>query len=64
MVSLDDAWPELNRVTPAFAACPPAVTAALGMGGQPAYQNTLVEVRRADGRAPGESGARRTGGGS
>lgn len=45
-VSLNDAWPELNRLTPAFAACPVAVTEALGMGGQPAYQNTLVEVRR------------------
>ena len=47
-VSLNDAWPELNTVTPAFAPCKPAVTEALGMGGQPAYQNTLVEIRRAE----------------
>jgi anaerobic selenocysteine-containing dehydrogenase len=46
VVSLNDAWPELNTVTPPFAACDPAVTLALGMGGQPAYQNALVEVRR------------------
>ncbi len=44
-VSLNDCWPELNEVTPSFAPCPPAVTAAIGMGGQPAYQNTLVEIR-------------------
>ena len=44
-VSLNDAWPELNRVTPAFAPCPTEVTADLGVGGQPAYQNALVEVR-------------------
>jgi anaerobic selenocysteine-containing dehydrogenase len=47
-VCLNDCWPELNVVTPAYAACPPEVTLALGVGGQPAYQNTLVEVRRAD----------------
>jgi len=44
-VSLNDAWPELNRLTPAFAPCPPSVTEAVGVGGQPAYQNALVEVR-------------------
>jgi len=47
-VSLNDAWPELNVVTPPIAACDPAVTEALGVGGQPAYQNTLVDVRRAE----------------
>jgi len=45
-VSLNDAWPQLNMVTPPTAACDPAITVALGMGGQPAYQNTLVEVRK------------------
>ncbi|MCP4679672.1 MAG: molybdopterin-dependent oxidoreductase [Deltaproteobacteria bacterium] len=44
-VSLNDSWPALNEVTPAFAPCPPEVTEATGMGGQPAYQNTLVEIR-------------------
>jgi len=61
-VSLDDAWPELNRVTPAYAACPPSVTMALGMGGQPAYQNTLVEVRRAGGDSCASGGGRSGGG--
>ncbi len=45
-VSLDDCWPELNQVTPAIAPCPPAVTAETGVGGQPAYQNVLVEIRK------------------
>ena len=47
-VSLNDAWPELNVLTPPLAACDPSITEALGMGGQPVYQNTLVEVRRAN----------------
>ncbi|MCP5105563.1 MAG: molybdopterin-dependent oxidoreductase [bacterium] len=44
-VSLNDCWPELNVVTPAKAPVSPAVTAALGMGGQPSYQNTLVDLQ-------------------
>ena len=44
-VSLNDGWPQLNEVTPSFAPCPPEVTEELGCGGQPAYQNVLVEVR-------------------
>ena len=46
-VCLNDCWPELNFVTPPFAPCSPEVTVALGMGGQPAYQNALVEIERA-----------------
>lgn len=45
-VSLNDCWPELNFVTAAFAPCPPKVTAKLGVGGQPSYQNVLVDIRR------------------
>lgn len=45
-VSLNDCWPELNEVTPAKAPMAPHVTAALGMGGQPSYQNTLVELEK------------------
>lgn len=45
-VSLNDCWPELNMVTAAKAPVDPAVTRALGMGGQPAYQNTLVNLRK------------------
>jgi len=48
-VSLNDAWPELNVLTAARCPIDPAVTAALGVGGQPSYQNTLVELRRAQG---------------
>lgn len=46
-VSLNDAWPELNLVTSSLCPMPPHVTAALGVGGQPSYQNALVELRRA-----------------
>lgn len=45
-VSLNDCWPQLNEVTAAYAPCPPQVTADLGIGGQPAYQNVLVEIRK------------------
>jgi anaerobic selenocysteine-containing dehydrogenase len=45
-VSLNDCWPQLNEVTAAYAPCPTQVTADLGIGGQPAYQNVLVEIRR------------------
>jgi len=45
-VSLNDCWPELNELTPSQAPMAAHVTAALGMGGQPAYQNTLVELRK------------------
>lgn len=45
-VSLNDCWPELNEVTPAVSAVAPRVTAALGSGGQPCYQNTLVNLRK------------------
>ncbi|MFC1783473.1 molybdopterin-dependent oxidoreductase [Planctomycetota bacterium] len=44
-VSLNDCWPQLNEVTSSFTPCPTAVTAKLGVGGQPAYQNVLVEVK-------------------
>jgi anaerobic selenocysteine-containing dehydrogenase len=45
-VSLNDCWPELNEVTPCKAPVSPSVTAALGVGGQPSYQNTLVNIRK------------------
>lgn len=45
-VSLNDCWPELNILTPSATPVAPEVTAATNMGGQPAYQNTLVEIRR------------------
>ncbi len=45
-VGLNDAWPELNLLTACQGPVPPAVTSATGLGGQPAYQNTLVELRR------------------
>lgn len=45
-VSLNDCWPELNEVTPAISPIQPHVTAAIGMGGQPSYQNTLVNIRK------------------
>jgi anaerobic selenocysteine-containing dehydrogenase len=45
-VSLNDCWPELNAVTAPRCPVDPAVTAALGVGGQPSYQNTLVEIRK------------------
>jgi anaerobic selenocysteine-containing dehydrogenase len=45
-VSLNDCWPELNRLTPSKAPMNPQVTASLGMGGQPSYQNTLVQLRK------------------
>ena len=48
-VSLNDCWPELNVVTPPVAPCAPEITVALGVGGQPSYQNTLVQVRKAEG---------------
>ncbi|KPK76166.1 MAG: hypothetical protein AMJ79_07825 [Phycisphaerae bacterium SM23_30] len=44
-VSLNDCWPQLNEVTSSYTPCPPNVTAKLGMGGQPAYQNVLVEIK-------------------
>lgn len=50
-VSLNDCWPELNEVTAAVAPVDPKVTSALGVGGQPAYQNVLVDLRL---RRPGE----------
>jgi anaerobic selenocysteine-containing dehydrogenase len=46
-VSLNDCWPELNIVTPSKAPMDPKVTAALGVGGQPSYQNALVNLRKA-----------------
>lgn len=45
-VSLNDCWPELNEVTPDKCPVPASVTKAIGVGGQPSYQNTLVELSR------------------
>lgn len=45
-VSLNDCWPELNEVTGAFCPVDPKITAALKVGGQPSYQNVLVELRK------------------
>ena len=45
-VGLNDAWPELNVLTSSWCPVPAEVTAKTGFGGQPAYQNTLVELRR------------------
>lgn len=47
-VGLNDAWPELNLLTDACCPVPGAVTAATGLGGQPAYQDTLVDLRRSE----------------
>lgn len=44
-VSLNDCWPELNEVTQSISAVSPHVTDALGLGGQPCYQNTLVDLK-------------------
>ena len=46
-VSLNDAWSELNMLTKAYAPCPVEVTRSINMGGQPAYQNCLVEIEKA-----------------
>ncbi len=46
LVSLNDSWPELNIVTDSKAPVSPEVTSKLGMGGQPAYQNVLVEIEK------------------
>lgn len=45
-VSLNDCWPELNILTSSVTPIKPEVTRATKMGGQPSYQNTLVEIRR------------------
>jgi anaerobic selenocysteine-containing dehydrogenase len=45
-VSLNDCWPELNEVTPGISAIAPWVTGKLGLGGQPCYQNTLINLRK------------------
>ncbi len=45
-VSLNDGWPALNEVTAAFCPVSPDVTSVTGLGGQPAYQNVLVEIER------------------
>lgn len=44
-VSMNDCWPELNEVTASYTPCPIKITEKFGVGGQPAYQNVLVEVR-------------------
>ena len=46
-VSLNDAWSELNMLTRVYAPCPVEVTRSLNMGGQPSYQNCLVEIEKA-----------------
>ena len=48
-VSLNDCWPELNMVTNSECPVDPAITRALKVGGQPSYQNALVDLRRIDG---------------
>lgn len=47
IVSLNNCWPELNVVTPCYAPFPPEMTRSLGFGGQPSYQDTRVELRKA-----------------
>lgn len=44
-VSLNDCWPELNILTDSRTPVSPEVTSKLGCGGQPSYQNCLVELR-------------------
>ena len=48
MVSLNDCWPELNIVSSSNCPVDPKITAALKVGGQPAYQNVLVELRKVE----------------
>lgn len=45
-VSLNDCWPELNILTSGHTPVAASVTAKIKMGGQPAYQNVLVEVKK------------------
>jgi len=45
-VGLNDGWPELNLLTSSLCPVAPAVTAVMGLGGQPAYQNALVQLRK------------------
>ncbi len=47
IVSLNNCWPELNVVTPCYAPLSPEVTVGLGCGGQPSYQDTRIELRKA-----------------
>ncbi len=47
-IGLNDAWPELNELTDASCPVPAAVTGATGLGGQPSYQDTLVDLRRSE----------------
>lgn len=44
-VCLNDCWQELNVLTSNFTPVDPYVTSQIKMGGQPSYQNTLVEIR-------------------
>ncbi len=50
LVSLNDCWPELNVVTDKTCPVDPKITAALNVGGQPSYQNVLVEITKAPAR--------------
>lgn len=45
-VCLNDCWPELNVLTGYFAPVNPSVNTSIKMGGQPSYQNVLVNVRK------------------
>ena len=45
-VGLNDGWPELNLLTSSLCPVAPEITARTGLGGQPAYQNTLVQLRK------------------
>jgi anaerobic selenocysteine-containing dehydrogenase len=45
-LSLNDCWPELNILTSSDCPVDPEVTRQLNLGGQPAYQNVLVEIRK------------------
>lgn len=47
IVSLNNCWPELNMVTPCHAPLSPEVTKTLGCGGEPSYQDTRIELRKA-----------------
>jgi len=47
ITSLNNCWPELNVVSPNYAPLIPEVTKTLGCGGEPSYQDTRIELRKA-----------------